>query len=65
MTAIKEVAKRAGVSVATVSRVLNNNPNVSPENRDKVLRAVEELNYRRDRVARSLRVRMSQFFNSS
>jgi LacI family transcriptional regulator len=59
MATMKDVAKLAGVSVATVSRVLNNNPNVSPELRSKVLKAVEELNYRRDRVARSLRVRTS------
>jgi DNA-binding LacI/PurR family transcriptional regulator len=56
---MKDVAKLAGVSVATVSRVLNNKPNVSPELRSKVLEAVEELNYRRDRVARSLRAKTS------
>jgi len=59
MTTMKDVAKLAGVSVATVSRVLNNKPNVSPELRSKVLEAVEELNYRRDRVARSLRAKTS------
>jgi LacI family transcriptional regulator len=60
MATMKEVAKLAGVSVATVSRVLNNKPNVSPELRSKVLEAVQELNYQRNRVARSLRVRTSQ-----
>jgi LacI family transcriptional regulator len=57
---IKEVAKRAGVSTATVSRVLNNNPRVTPAHRQAVLKAVSELNYRRDRIARNLRVRRSQ-----
>jgi DNA-binding LacI/PurR family transcriptional regulator len=57
---MKEVAKLAGVSVATVSRVLNNKPSVSSELRSKVLEAVGELNYQRNRVARSLRVKTSQ-----
>ncbi len=60
MVTIKDVAHRAGVSVATVSRVLNNQPTVSPELRSRVLETVEKLGYRRDRVARSLRVKSSQ-----
>jgi DNA-binding LacI/PurR family transcriptional regulator len=56
---MKEVAKLAGVSVATVSRVLNDNPNVSPELCSRVLAAVEKLNYQRNRVARSLRAKTS------
>ena len=60
MATIKEVAKQAGVSVATVSRVLNDNPTVGAELRAKVLEAVETLHYQRDRVARSLRVRTTQ-----
>lgn len=59
MASIKDVAKLAGVSTATVSRVLNNNPNVSNKNRALILNAINELNYRRDRVARSLRVNKS------
>ncbi len=55
MAGIKEVAAHAGVSVATVSRVLNHNPNVSDEARTKVLSAVETLRYRPNAVARSLR----------
>lgn len=42
---IKEVAKRSGVGVGTVSRVLNNSPQISEETKAKVLKAVEELNY--------------------
>jgi len=52
---IKDVAKKAGVSIATVSRVINNNYNVSPEIKEKVLRAIEELNYYPNSVARSLK----------
>lgn len=55
MTTIQEVARRAGVSSATVSRVLNGNARVSAANRDRVRAAVAELAYRPNRVARSLR----------
>jgi len=52
---IKDVARRAGVSSATVSRVLANKPHVSQEMHERVLAAVEELGYQANRVARSLR----------
>ncbi|GAA3820592.1 LacI family DNA-binding transcriptional regulator [Streptomyces phyllanthi] len=55
MASIKDVAAEAGVSVATVSRVLNDHPSVSPEARARVLAAVETLGYRPNAVARSLR----------
>ena len=55
----KDVAQRAGVSATTVSRVINNMPNVSPEVRDKVLAAVRALNYRPSRTARRLRAKRS------
>ena len=42
---IKQIAKTAGVSISTVSRVLNNHPYVKEEKRKRVLDAVEELNY--------------------
>ena len=45
MTSIKDVAQRAGVGVATVSRVLNETGYVSAETRKKVQDAMEELNY--------------------
>ncbi|WP_449536357.1 LacI family DNA-binding transcriptional regulator [Ferdinandcohnia sp. Marseille-Q9671] len=45
MANIKDIAKRAGVSVTTVSRVLNNHPYVSEAKREAVLRAIEETNY--------------------
>jgi len=42
---IKEVAIRSGVGIGTVSRVLNNSPHISKETRDRVLKAIKELNY--------------------
>ena len=42
---VKDVAKLAGVSPSTVSRVCNNNPNISKETRDRVQKAIEELGY--------------------
>ncbi|WP_328752293.1 LacI family DNA-binding transcriptional regulator [Streptomyces sp. NBC_00285] len=49
-----EVARAAGVSQKTVSRVVNGEPHVSPEVRDRVLRAVQELGYRPNNAARAL-----------
>jgi len=55
MVKIKDVAAAAGVSTATVSRVLSDHPHVRPELRTRVLSAVAELEYRPNLVARSLR----------
>ena len=52
---IKEVAARAGVALSSVSRVLNDHPDVSPGMRDRVLRAVAEVGYEPDLLASSLR----------
>jgi len=49
------VAKKAGVSIATVSRVINNHPNVNKETRLKVEQIIKELNYSPNRVAKRLR----------
>ncbi|MFF4777930.1 LacI family DNA-binding transcriptional regulator [Microtetraspora fusca] len=49
-----DVARIAGVSHQTVSRVLNDHPNVRAETRTRVLRAIDELGYRRNLVARAL-----------
>ena len=59
MAGIKEVAEAAGVSTATVSRVLANKPYVRPEVRERVLEAVARLAYRPNRVARTLRSQQS------
>jgi DNA-binding LacI/PurR family transcriptional regulator len=52
---MREVAGRAGVSPATVSRVLNGHDNVREDYRARVLQAVAELDYRPNRLARNLR----------
>ena len=59
MVSIKEVAVAAGVSTATVSRVLSNGLHVRPEVRERVLATVERLGYRPNLVARSLRSQQS------
>lgn len=51
---ISDVAERAGVSMATVSRVVNGNQNVKPMTRKKVLAVIDELDYRPNAVARGL-----------
>lgn len=55
MASMNEVAKRAGVSIATVSRVLNNSDSVNDETRAKILKAIKELKYQPSRVAKRLR----------
>jgi DNA-binding LacI/PurR family transcriptional regulator len=51
---IKQVAQRAGVSTQTISRVLNDRPDVSPETRQRVQQIIDELGYLPGEVARSL-----------
>lgn len=52
---IKEVASRAGVGIATVSRVLNDEPEVSESTRQRVLQACSDLGYTRSNLGRSLK----------
>lgn len=59
---VKDVADLAGVSTATVSRVLNDHPHVAGETRAQVLRAMQQLGYQPSRVARRLRVKSTQIF---
>ena len=54
MVSLKDVAKRAGVAISTVSKVLNGYPNVSEETRQRVNKAVEELNFVPNSVAAAL-----------
>ena len=56
MASLKDVAKKAGVGLGTASRVLNNNPSVSKETKELVLKAMEELNYTPNAIARSLKL---------
>ncbi len=55
MTSIEDVARRAGVSPITVSRVIRNHPNVREETRDRVRQAVSDLGYVPNAVARGLK----------
>lgn len=54
MVSIKDVAKHAGVAISTVSKVLNNYPNVSEKTKEKVNRAIHELNFVPNAVAAAL-----------
>jgi LacI family transcriptional regulator len=58
---IRDIAQLAGVSVATVSRVINDRPDVSPETRDAVLRHVRAHNFQTNRSARALSVGRTGF----
>jgi DNA-binding LacI/PurR family transcriptional regulator len=57
---IKDVAKKAQVSPATVSLVLNNVPGVSPLTRERVMRVISEINYKPDALARSFSSRRAE-----
>ena len=56
---IEDVARLAGVSIKTVSRVVNQEPNVRESTRKSVQKAISQLGYRPDQSARSLRSRRS------
>ncbi|WP_099224389.1 LacI family DNA-binding transcriptional regulator [Listeria costaricensis] len=58
-TSIKDIARLSGVSVATVSRVINNNGRFSEETRQKVLQVIEETGYQMNFSAKSLRMNKS------
>lgn len=60
MATIKDVARRAGVSTMTVSRVINNSGYASQEARERVARAIAELDYLPNALARSLRHRQTK-----
>ena len=57
---MKDVARLAGVSTSTVSHVVNNNRFVSDSVRDKVMAAVEQLNYAPSALARSLKLNQTR-----
>lgn len=51
---IRQIAKLAGISRSTVSRVLNDHPNVNPQTRERVLQVIADTGFRPDPIARSL-----------
>jgi len=57
---MRDVARKAQVSIKTVSRVVNNQGEVSEETRQRVLAAIEELGYRPSKVARALVTRRTE-----
>ncbi len=54
LASIKDVANAAGVSTSTVSRIINDNPAISNETRERVLKVMKELNYVPNSMARAL-----------
>lgn len=57
MVTIKDVAKRAGVSVSTVSYVINNKKKVKPQTKEKIFKVIDELKYSPNLTARSLKTK--------
>ena len=60
MTTIRQIAREAGVSVGTVSNVLNNYEHISDQVRERVMQVVKKYNYRPSAVARSLSTRRTR-----
>lgn len=60
MPTLREIADRAGVSVGTVSNVINGTAAVSAERRERVLAAIQELDYQPNHVARSLKIKKTR-----
>jgi len=60
MTTVKEIAKTCNVSATTVSNIINNRPNVSEKTREKVLRAMKEMNYTPNYIAKNLKTNSTQ-----
>lgn len=57
---LKDIAKLAGVSISTVSRVVNNFPGVKAKTREHVLQIIQQYHYEPDPAARSLAQRSSK-----
>lgn len=60
MVTMQQVADHAGVSISTVSFLVNDTKPVAPETRERILRAIDELGYRRNAMARALASRRSR-----
>src|SRR3954452_2776429 len=64
MPTIRDVARRAGVSVGTVSHVLTGSGSVGKARRERVLAAIRELHYQPNSVARSLKTRQTKMLGA-
>ena len=53
-TTLADIAKALGVSKMTVSRAINNHPEISPDTRARILEAAQRMNYRPNQFARAL-----------
>lgn len=60
MTTIKDVAKEAGVSIGTVSNVINGKSSVKEENVFKVMKAIKKMDFNTNMIARALRTKVSE-----
>lgn len=60
MVTIKEIAKKCNVSISTVSNIINNKPKVGEETRQRVLKAIEEMEYQPNYIAQGLRNQKSK-----
>ncbi|WP_313998094.1 LacI family DNA-binding transcriptional regulator [uncultured Paenibacillus sp.] len=60
MTRIKDIARRANVSTATVSNVLNGTGSVSEKTRANILKVIEEMNYQPNHIAKSLKIKKTK-----
>lgn len=52
---IKDIAKKCGVGVSTVSRAMNNHPDINPETKEKILKTIAQSNYVPNNSARNLK----------
>ena len=55
MASMKDIARKCGVSVATVSKALNNHPDIGEETRSRICRAAREMGYMANSAARALK----------
>ena len=55
METIKDIAKVCGVGVSTVSRAINNHPDINPETKEMILQVIKEHNYIPNNSARNLK----------
>jgi len=60
MVTLKDVARLADVGIGTVSRVINNNGSVKAETKERVLKAIDDLNYVPNEVARNFKMQASK-----